>query len=222
MTAMTTPDVFLKSVNNKPRVVYYPGSWTDSSIFRVFAESGKVLSFIYSDYGIGYNGAIEFIHTLANQGWQAGEIENLQPRFFHVRSWESFWPPNNTNSRQFERPDNAFVIRTTLSRKNQTIDFMYLGTEGVQTYSVLSRARILPSVVVLQEHGFGSNWTKFGGDHELYRLAATHHSLPDLLFVAKGAETEPWPGYHQVSNFVVYEGSMHDDARALFQRDFQR
>ncbi len=54
-----------------------------------------------------------------------------------------------------------------------------------------------PFAVVLQDHGFGGNWARFGGDGSALRAIAQQFTLPELLLV--GENTSPWPGYKAVS-----------------------
>jgi hypothetical protein len=67
--------------------------------------------------------------------------------------------------------------------------------------------------VVLQDHGFGGNWNRFGRDGRLHQYA--RENLPRLLYVAPN--TTPWPGYVPRSCLGNGEG-IHESRRAIFLR----
>ena len=220
---MPTPPEYLKSLRREPKVLsrsailYYPGSGTDYGPFRLFAENSKVATVIYADYLVSEHDARHFITHLP--GWQLeGEIERREPDCFRARRWEDFWP-DDRDSRQHARPQTAFALRATLSHSTRTVEFLFLATEAIQTFSILAESRLLPTIVVLHDHGFGSGWAKFGGESNLFTRASLA-GLPQLLLVA--ANTERWPGYEQTSKFTVQEGQMHDHGRALFRRKLPR
>lgn len=206
------PDQYLIDANKRSQVLYYPGSGADSGPFRLFAESGRVSAVVYVDYGIEESEARKFISEI--DGWRPGKIKNLQPCDFQVPSWDSFWP-ESPRSRNFYAPDKAFAIKTTLSSASTTVEFTFLGTEAIQTFSVLIGANIIPTAMVLQDHGFGGNGSAFGGHSEMFHSAVDHNALPELLYVAKN--TGEWPGYRKVSDYSVYGGQMHNHERAIFQ-----
>ena len=213
---LPTPEEYLKSLRREPKasgrnaILYYPGSGTDYGPFRLFAENSKVAKVIYADYLLSELDAREFITHLP--GWQLdGEIVRPEPGFFHARTWEDFWP-DDPLSRRAARPQSAFALRATLSNSRRFVEFLFLGTEAIQTFSILAKSRLLPTIVVLQDHGFGSGWANFGGESTLFTRASLA-GLPQLLLVA--TNTVPWPGYEQTSEFIAQE-DQHD--RALFRR----
>ena len=213
---MPTPPNYLKSLRREPKALrrsanlYYPGSGTDDGPFRLFAENSKVATVIYADYLVSEHDARHFITHLP--GWQLeGAITRPEPGFFRARTWEDFWP-DDPLSRRAAGPQSAFALRATLSHSTRTVEFLFLGTEAIQTFSILAKSRLLPTFVVLQDHGFGNNWAKFGGESNLFTRASLA-GLPQLLLVA--TNTDPWPGYEQASEFIAQEDQ---HGRALFRR----
>ena len=110
---------------------------------------------------------------------------------------------------------SSFCRRARLSNtRGKSLQLIYLATEAAKTYSIMIEHGIVPTALVLQDHGFGGNWSQFGCGGALHEAAIEHDAFPHLLFI--GTTTTPWPGYEQVSDYVVYEGQMHRHARALY------
>jgi hypothetical protein len=57
-----------------------------------------------------------------------------------------------------------------------------------------------PFAVLLKDHGFGGNWTTFGGAEGVLYDIAQQTVFPEYLLVAKG--TEEWPNYEAVSDWT--------------------
>lgn len=219
---LPSPDACLSSLAKSPGangskrcgILYYPGSGTDSGPFQLFAGNGFVETIIYADYRIKESDAREFVTSL--QGWNAGVIETIRPSDYGAHWWEEFWP-DDERSRIDSDPWRAFAFRVKLSRTGASdVTFIFFGAEAIQTFSVISRAGVIPTVVVLQDHGFGCNWSIFGGgESPLYKIACDS-GFPQVLLVAEN--TDPWPGYEQVSDYEIRDGQMHNHARALFHR----
>ena len=195
---------------------YYPGSGKDSGPFHLFADTGFCRTIIYSDYRVEEYDARAFVTSL--EGWTAGVVERLRPIDYGVHFWEEFWP-DDEKSRVDSNPASAFAVKVTLSRaRANDVTFIFFGTEAIQTFSIVSRAGLQPTSLVLQDHGFGCNWCNFGGaESPLYEYAIAL-GLPQYLLVADN--TDPWPNYQQVSKFTVQaglgSGNSHD--RACFRR----
>jgi hypothetical protein len=210
-TSATTPTPDNTKKNGE--ILYYPGAGTDYGPFIRFSEQTALKTVIYADYGTKKDKATEFLSAIP--GWSVEQVSNLQPQDLGlVASWEQFWPVD-PESRKFAKPDSAFGLRAKLVRQHDgiSVDFIYLATEAAQTYANLLLAGLRPTIVVLQDHGFGGNWTKFGGHAELFEQAQV--ALPRYLLVAKG--TGVWPGYTQISGGHADAGQMHSFERAIFE-----
>ena len=73
-----------------------------------------------------------------------------------------------------------------------------------------------PLAVVLQDHGFGENYDRFGKGGLLEKIAAESGIYPKLLLTA--ANTETWDGYTPLAAPGVL-GGMHRHERRLFIRE---
>jgi hypothetical protein len=92
-----------------------------------------------------------------------------------------------------------------------------VGGDGVATFDALfcQSDGNPPYAVVVQDHGFGGNWTTFGGDGSPLWSLARRGALPKWLLVADN--TTPWPDYQVASNTDC--GGMNASPRRLFCKD---
>ena len=101
---------------------------------------------------------------------------------------------------------------------NRPIILIELGAEAIQTYRVLwKKPGTVPDAIVLQDHGFGGNWTTFGARGRLYQYANPYH-LPRRLYIS--INTYPWPGFIAGSCLGDGEGQdeEHEHPRAVYVR----
>ena len=106
-------------------------------------------------------------------------------------------------------PGGAFAIWAVLERFDTFDDdhgpkrlaILVEGGEGVATYGALfcQDNSYSPYAILLQDHGFGGNWTRFGGDESPLRTLALRSGLPRWLFVAS-KPTQVWSGYRVASS----------------------
>ncbi len=192
------------------RVLYYPGGGNDFDPLRLFYKRAGTRCFVYADYMKEQEIADVPDFQLRAQG-------EIMPQDLGVHDWEAFWP-EPPESRSFAAPADASGLWRVLdphTGSNKPIVLLYLKTEAIHTYYVLwARHNAAPDAIVLQDHGFGGNWDKFGAGGLLYQYA-TEHGLPRLLYVARN--TYPWPGFEACSDFGEGEGQ-HGHRRAIFSR----
>jgi hypothetical protein len=192
-------------------VLYYPGARVDTEPFTLFCEHGGIPVFLYCDYLLPVSDARRFVRELP--GVSVEDMGDLAPADLGVEDWSQIWPTDEA-SRQFANPSTAYALCASLvSETGRRVFFGYFGTEGVQTLHRLRACGIAPAVVVAQDHGFGGNWTTFGGG-ESPLLNAALGAPPRFLYVGQG--TEPWPEYEQVTDFCLRSGAEHALPRALF------
>jgi hypothetical protein len=219
---------FLEQNSKDFKTVYYPGADNDYSPLNLFAYHTDIQQVYFSDYGsnIKQSG----LHTLANLEfleddvpfhlYQLREFRHLSPRDFGKSFWGEFWHPS-PNSHEFGKPENAWGIKIGMICNNEPFDFIYLGTEGVGTVSVLLENKIIPDVLVLQEHETGGNWSVFGGTDSPLLLTMKHH-LPKYILAHPQSNTIMWPGYEQITDTWLPEKGdfrpLHNNPRALFRR----
>lgn len=215
------------------RVVYYPGSSTDGHPVKVFGSTHSAHSFVYADYGAtqsslkaelghpryGFRG----YHTLARlqllesdltpRGWTAhahvGEVTKDRYRFAAAVAAAPFGFLEILE-RDRELDDNHGARRLAI---------LFLGADGIAAYDALFCQKLghsLPFAVVLQDHGFGGNYDRFGRDSLLERIARECDVVPRWLLVAKN--TVPWHGFWKVPDVDGDPGGMHNHLRFLHER----
>jgi hypothetical protein len=98
-----------------------------------------------------------------------------------------------------------------------------LGTEGVLTAAILIENNIIPDVLVLQDHGYCTNYDLFSGPNSpIYQVM--EDNLPNYILIdtTEAGNTVPWQNYVQVTKSyqppIFMSLSQHQDPKALFKR----
>jgi hypothetical protein len=196
--------------------LYYPGSGTDIAPLKLFTRRGLVSTVIYSDYTFTQDKVEHLLAAL--DGWSIQCQVLLNSQDFGVSAWAQFWPADLA-AHEAGNPENAFCKSAVLyhASTRMRINFIALATEGTETLARLLDIGLNPAVVVVQDHGFGCNWTTFGGLSTLYEIA--RNKTPNFIYVAEN--TKPWPSYEQVSEYGPPEGAA-GHCRALYRNSRQR
>ncbi len=217
----------------RSRVMYYPGPSLDGHGVRVFASSHSVHCFVHADYGLrrrdverelkplgrgfkGYHPIARIVLTeqdLTPAGWtthvEPHEIKN-DPLLFNRVAYSPF-AIFHVEERDFHLDD---------SHGPERFAFLHIGADGFAVYDALfcqDDDVEQPFAVLLQDHGFGGNYDKFGrgGLLELIAERATN-DLPPWMLV--GDNTHPWPGYEKVEGVEGDPGGQQHHMRFMFRR----
>lgn len=198
--------------------IYYPGSAGDDGPIDLFlSATDESVDFYYVDYvreGVNLDSVREKIENDPRRGSLIVETE-LSPGDFGASSLKAFYPSRGRCTEdEWARlsrrmPANQENLGFRISNGRAT--FTYLEAEAIQCFKVLLKNKIFPNVVVLEDPGFGGEWTCFGGDSKLFRAAKIQ---PRYLYVAEG--TAPWPNYVQVTNHRIDENSAHRRRRSIY------
>lgn len=210
------------------RIVYYPGSGTDGQPVKLFGSTHVAHCFVYVDYGISARNVQETLdrsvhhfhgyHTLARL-----EIsqQQLSPRGFvpHIQ-------PSEIKSDPMAFADQTPYAFLEILERDPDLDdqygaprlaILFLGADGIASYDALfcqTDSIQAPFAVVLQDHGFGGNYDRFGAGGLLDKIARRSKTLPNLLLVAEN--TTAWQGYREISVFPD-RGGMHSYKRYLYE-----
>jgi hypothetical protein len=215
------------------RLVYYPGSGFDGEAVRLFASTKSAHCFLYADYSIQKQA---LLHKLNQQGgaftgYQTIARVHLTDQEIASRYWVQhvYDKPLQRVNYHFaqEMQNSPFAFLEILERKPefddsfgaQRIAILFVGGDGVATYDALfCQADSKPLfALVLQDHGFGGNYTRFGKGGLLHEIAAQCQKQPQYLWIDP-SNTQPWDGYHQIENLSFSTGGMHNNKRYLFER----
>lgn len=208
------------------RVGYYPGSGDDGSLIKIGNKSHSVHSFLYVDYGVR---RAELEKRIANSFRGYHPIQQIE-------WYESDIISNNTDSTEiqepkFGNPDTFFVkdekpyyLSAIMERDKERDDSWgaqhfvatFLFADGIDTYEQLfvKEYTKVPWLFLLQDHGWGGNYDRFGADGKLDIIIKKNLCYPQFVICAKN--TRIWNGYEQVLDAApIYDG-MHEDRRDLY------
>lgn len=198
-------------------VLYYPGCGTDYGPLVHFAQATRLKAVVYVDFHTKVADIKAMLHSACLRlGILAPEHHSvLKVSQLGATEWAQFWAQTE-RAKCLAGPDNGTGFQCELALPDGPVKFVFLRTEGHQTYSNLLNTALQPDIVVLQDHGFGGNWRDFGRTSPMYLSARQQNRLPPKLFVAEG--THAWPGYQRTEPYEYQEGQMHQFGRALFKR----
>jgi len=216
----------------KSRAVFYPGSGVDWHALRLFGRNGAAHCFIHADLALEPEYALKKLSKKFARKFkfeiesyailEPEQLESILPAFDHSFSCLAM-------NRWFRRASQISASRDALWCVLRKINGAEVGDTANRLFLLHARAEAIwlygrlwtsrngcPYGIVLQDHGFGGNWTHFGGQQSplahLARMAGRH---PDWLLV--GPRTDCWYGYEPASSYDR-PGGMHGDLRMLYQR----
>ncbi len=210
------------------RVVYYPGSGTDGQPVEFFGSRHAAHCFVFVDYGIPRSIVERELNEHPFEGYRSIGRRALDMHDLTPNGWmPSIKPEVASAALQATVPPYAFL--EILERQHdfddahgpQRLAILILCADGVAAYdSLFCQATVAaPFAVVLQDHGWGGNWTTFGHGGALENLALFARRLPQFLFVAEN--TIAWTGYEEVDGAILGRGGMHRFERQLWRRSDQ-
>lgn len=200
------------------RVGYYPGSGFDGELMKVGNKSHSVHSFFYVDYmlkkkdledHIAEEGSILGYHPIGQIEWQESDLmpNGQYPIDFSIR-------PEHANPYSFvEKGETPYCFSVVMERNEDKDDtwgakhfaVTFLFADGIATYYQLfvieySKA---PWLFLLQDHGFGGNYDKFGVGGILDRIIQRNHCFP--TFVLCASNTRIWRRYEKIEDVSPLE-----------------
>lgn len=214
------------------RIVYYPGSGSDGQPVKLFGSAHCAHCFIYADYGIAQNELEQELNDLQSRfrGYRTLYRVQLRQQELLVSGWTPHISPTDSNLAKAitgKTGNSPYGFMEILAREDGYGDdhgplrlaILFLGADGVAAYDALfcqESGAELPYALVLQDHGFGGNYTSFGRGGLLDRLAKRCKVLPTWLLV--GENTKPWSEYTCVPEVSAEPGGMHGTLRSLYQK----
>lgn len=213
------------------RVVYYPGAGTDGHPVKVFGSTHSAHCFVYADYGVTQTALEEKLGDPRFRFRGYHSLSRVQLRETDLVPWG--WTAHVDRAEVpldrhgFAVAAAPFGFLEVLERERELGDahgatrlaILFLGADGVATHDALFCQRdgaSAPYALVLQDHGYGGNYDRFGAGGLLERIARRCEVVPQWLFVAEN--TRPWDGFERVPNVDGDHGGMHNNLRFLYQR----
>ena len=192
--------MFLRS-----RIALYPGSGViDGELFEVFAASHAVHGILHVDL---MNDSQRVADILSGHYRPYVHVAGYRPIDLQVLDADATWTLLRLTDGPFERdPELKGACWAMLERMPEYTDahgptrlgFLHVQCEAVWLYWKLwvETVRHAPYGILLQDHGYGGNWTSFGRDGALYTLARKSEVLPRWLL----SETHTaWPEFRRCS-----------------------
>lgn len=210
------------------RLVYYPGSGSDGHAVKLFGSTHSAHCFVYVDYLFkqsqvkahlngdheGYDGPFRGYHQLARLTLSEADLA--------PEGWVQHL--HNLERTRFSNDFEPYAFLEILERDDEFDDahgahrlaVLFLGADGIASYDALfcqKNGVPPPFAVLIQEHGFGGNYDKFGRGGLLDRIAQKCQVFPQFLLVAEGSH--PWMGYEKMDYLGGSLGGMQGNARFL-------
>ena len=210
------------------RTVYYPGSYIDGQPIELSSLAHFAHAFVYVDYGISQEEIRNRVHRVGNcigfRGYDDEHSETVEESSLWPGGWKQHELPGRRNSFASVEPFAWFVVLKRDDNFDEThgperLAILFVGADGHTTYDALycqPDGMPAPYLVVIQDHGFGRNYSSFGEGGRLSKIAHGCNVLPEWLLV--GEQSKAWPGYCDIGA-EPQPGGMHDTPRRLFLRE---
>ena len=224
------------------RAVYYPGALSDGHPFRLFGASHAAHVFVYVDYGLSRQQFADHLAPTSRtrlKGYQMTELFDLSEAELAPAGWRQRLHLDPADSAKVAHASRDWIPSwmesmnvvpyATLAILDREPDFgdshgparlalLQIGGDGFLAFDALfcRPGRREPFAIVLQDHGFGGNYGKFGRGGLLERIAQRAGRFPEWMLL--GASTQPWSGYERVPECQPSIGGMHRVERVLMRR----
>jgi len=199
------------------RVVFYPGAGNDLHALEIFGSSGAAHCFINVDYDAVDRNIFRNIPGYSIVSTESIDFATLSRALdlAVVHPYEHLWQKFKSWPDIKEGQSNLILLKRESAKRVEYFFILQAFVEAVWFYNEFwAKHGRGAYAILLQDHGFGLNWTQFGGpESHLYEMAQ-RGTLPDYLVVAEN--TEVWPGYERDRSIGPGGSAMH--MRALFRR----
>ena len=220
------------------KTVYYPGFGNDGHPVSICARAHAAHAFVYVDYGVSKETVSERVNGVGDPGFigyfveheeEVGESD-LRPGGWtqHVEQREL---ARNAYSFANVTPYGLFIVLKRNEDRDDShgpnrLAILFVGGDGHATYDALycqADGTPPPYLVVIEDYGFGANFSPFAAGGLLERVARRCDVLPKFLLVgARGSRGSyrPWTDYRD-TGIAPEHGGMHGRPRRLFCREEQ-
>lgn len=214
------------------RTVFYPGSGLDGHSVELFGSAHACHCFVQVDYKVTREELHEELRKTGFRGYRVAAAVGLSAGDLVPGGWTPHLLPDEHREVDywFTDPSRAFADLVLLERLAgfgddhgaRRLAVLFLYADAVAAYDALycqeTHGRRLPFAILLQDHGFGGQYTRFGEEGLLRRLAERRRRLPELLLV--GEHTRPWSGYARIPDLAPSVGGCgHRFDRHLYRRE---
>ena len=208
------------------RVVFYPGSGHDGHAVKVFGRDHVAHCFVYADYWAPEGSIRESLDDPIHhfKGYHSIARISLTIKDLITRPWQPHAAPGHEWAKPHIEPYGFLEVLERDAEFGpdhgaERLAIIFLGADGHATYDALfcqGNPPKPPFAVLLQDHGFGGNYSKFGRGGVMEKIAKATRSRPEFLFVAEN--TKAWEGYRREPEVEGDADGMHGDLRFLFRK----
>jgi len=220
-------DKFLMSDFFSSRIVFYPGSGSDGHPVQVFGSSHACHCFVYADYWVGKDELETELKAHGFKGYSSLVRVDLKQSEI-LGPWQHHLEPSEFEEAKRKSGHWADVVPygiLEILERDEKLDethgpkrlaVLFLGADGLATYDALFCQQISKPLfgMVLQDHGFGGNYDRFGKGGLMEKIAARTNSRPH--YILAGDDTDVWDGYYALLNLDYSKGGMHHQKRYLY------
>lgn len=213
------------------RVGYYPGSGFDGTLVKVGNMSHTIHSFLYVDYGINKEEMINHLsapnsirgyHSIGRIEWTERDI---LPNGEHPFDIVQYKRQRGKQSSPIFSTESPYCFTEIMERDADYDDswgakrfaLTLLCADGIATYYQLfcKEYHKAPWIFLLQDHGFGLNYDKFGKGGILDTIIKEFGIRP--TFVLCDQPSNIWENYHMIPNINPISRPSIKDERALYR-----
>ena len=213
----------------KSRILYYPGSGNDGQPVQSFVQTHSAHCFLYVDYMLERKDIEKQLGESGFLGYHLLDSIDFQESDLTPYGWTPHIHPGETNQEWLKyATKKPYCFMGIFERDNNRDDshgsrrfaMTFLGGDGIASYDAIfcnGHVKNPPFVLVLQDHGFGGNYDRFGAGGLLERISERSNVFPEYLLVAD-QYTASWAGYERVPNLQSVPGGMYRTQRSLYRR----
>ncbi len=184
----------------RSRTVYYPGSGSDGGPVAAFNSAHAAHCFVYVDYLVERSELLDELQSDGFRGYRRLARVDLREADFGLGNWR----PHVTGPVRYPfKPVRPYGFIEILERAEEYSEahgaerfaVLFLAADGHAAFDAIfcqGSGTPVPFCVVLQDHGFGCNYSAFGEGGLLAQIASGCRVLPEFLLVADN--TDPWRG----------------------------
>jgi hypothetical protein len=227
LVAFNSGDRFDRSAFFGSRVVYYPGAGTDGHPVKLFGSTHHAHCFVHADYAVSE----EELNRILDEGpynfkgYHTLERIRLQETDLVPHGWEPHFSGHDSDMYRFAhvRPFGFLEIlqrdpEMETTHGPERLAVMFLGADGIATYDALfcqPGSIQSPHALLLQDHGFGGNYNRFGSGGLMERIAMSTNIFPKLIMSA--SNTHIWHSYERIPDVDGDRGGLHNAMRFLYR-----
>lgn len=212
------------------RVGYYPGSRFDGTLIKLGNKSHAVHSFLYVDYDVSREemenhlaepNSLRGYHSIGRIEWKESD---MLPNGQYVLNVYDYPRLPSTAPRLVLR-EKPYCFTEILERNADCDDswgserfaLTLLFADGIATYYNLfcREYNKAPWIMLLQDHGFGGNYDRFGKNGLLDAIIHKNNIRPTFVICDKC--TRIWDGYEIIPNLIPISRPTIRDERQLFK-----